>query len=191
MKRGGALTEDDFDIILKQPECCTILSKDEHGRVVIYNELSGRDLQHYDRWVLVRAVWYVMHLLLPLQSAQDFGIVAVTNYNTYAQLNHFDRIQFKHLCASVIEALPIHINANHVCCRSFIGAMILKAIMTFLNRGLRLRTRVHKFEGVSLVKELEVYGMSQSMLPTKIGGYFRLDLNILEGDGEAPARVAD
>lgn len=185
MKAGGALDESDLEVLRIIPESLTVLPKDTSGRIVIYLERSGRDLAlSYNRMVYVRALWYVLHLLIPLDCVQELGIVGISNYNTYGQCTQYDRIQTKFIAYTFCFALPLRVAASHMCCRTMIGAMILKTVLFFASRDIRLRNRVHDAsEGTSLVQELEAFGMTKAGLPARLGGDFRFENHtVLQGD---------
>jgi len=166
------------------PQYMSILRHpDHHGRLLLYSARDGHDLLKFGRYSLVRVAWYMLH-----HAANNYKcyfqddqhthnekntappVVIISNLTQYRQHTQFDRIQMKFLVKSLIECAPVRVKALHVITGgSLVASMLLRFILVFVGRWLRLRMVQHDVHNA--VDELEqTYGISTDTIPSQMGG---------------------
>jgi CRAL/TRIO domain len=147
---------------------------DPIGRGVMFVDPSKQDKTKYSRESMVRAMWYMIHAALEVESTQRYGLVTLA-FPRNAKFSQSDRHLDNMIIDSLKGYLPVRLSAIHICHPPSFLRIIFPIIKMFLGERLRKRVRVHGGSIPYVLNLLADFGLSKEMLPVEIGGDKVLD----------------
>ena len=148
---------------------------DPKGRSILIADPSVLDKSKYTRESMCRAIWYVIHAALELETAQKHGVIVISDPSK-AKFCHMDRKLLKMLLPSILGVMPMRTSAYHVCnAPTVVASVAYPFIKPFLPDGLRKRVFFHSGAEAKLLDQLKMYGLEKNAIPTQIGGRFEIN----------------
>lgn len=123
----------------------------------------------------IRAIWYMVHVLLESAAVQKNGFILMLNASTVSPKNMHRALQ-KKAAYSVGHCLPMRIGAFHVCQPTLHFRFALPVIKFFIGSPLKQRIKVSKGTEEEIISKLNEYGIPADQVPSDIsGGKYELD----------------
>eukprot|EP00521_Asterionellopsis_glacialis_P007173 CAMPEP_0195289502 /NCGR_PEP_ID=MMETSP0707-20130614/5754_1 /TAXON_ID=33640 /ORGANISM="Asterionellopsis glacialis, Strain CCMP134" /LENGTH=415 /DNA_ID=CAMNT_0040349517 /DNA_START=156 /DNA_END=1403 /DNA_ORIENTATION=+ len=156
-----------------------IFDVEEHGRIIIFGNHEGVDLNELDPGALVRMLWYNLHLAMKHDDEQQkrrqeqqqpqsdnttksnitaHGLVAV-NFGRRLTLDQFNRRRNRLIVKSVCEYIPVQVQAVHLVTCSLFIEQVLPLVKWYMGRRLRFRIRLHQGPDKEILQSLVSYGV--------------------------------
>ncbi|KAL3908494.1 MAG: hypothetical protein SGARI_003035 [Bacillariaceae sp.] len=147
---------------------------DPSGRAIVYFDPSQYDKTKYTLETVLPAFWYVLHAALGTESAQQKGVIFIGDPGR-ASMSQFDRAVAKELIGSLKGALPIRLSAFHMVHPPAFAKVVLPVIKLFMSDRMKKRICIHSGKEDKVLETLQAkYGLTKEMLPTTIGGTYKV-----------------
>lgn len=147
-----------------------LTQKDSKGRAMAF--IQPRNLSaSYSRIGMLKALWYIVDILLKEVSAQQKGVVFLIDL-TGSEMRHFD-IPLVQMCAESIRGtLPLRMSAMHFCQPPFLFYLFSGVVKFALGERLRKRVYVHSqwWNKEDDQGSLQNFGFTKDNIPRELGG---------------------
>jgi len=167
------------------------LQKDDAGRAILFVDPSRFPPdQAYDRYSMVRALWYNIHSAIEEDDVQRKGVVIIAHPEHVAR-SQIDQKLMKMNVTCIRGCLPVRIAAFHVCNPPFFFELLFPIVKLLMGERLRKRIKIHsdrngkknkstKGEGsveesTVIRKLVDKYGIDKIKIPTEVGGGNTID----------------
>ena len=146
--------------------------KDSKGRAMAF--IQPRKLSaSYSRVGMLKALWYMVHILLKEVSAQQKGVIFLIDLSG-SEMRHFD-VPLVQMCAESIRGtLPLRMSAMHFCQPPFLFYLLSGVVKFALGERLRKRVYVHSQWWIKQDNQrkigLQKFGFTRDNLPRELGG---------------------
>ena len=146
---------------------------DTCGRGILFMDYSREGKAEYLSLSLVRAVWYMFHLVLEDEDTQKQGVVVINK--CCDSLLQWNVKTSKILASHAQGALPIRLAGLHVPHPPIFIKILLKTTRLLLGKNLQNRIREHNGSQEEVIDLMSTYGIPKSAIWDVWGGEFNLN----------------
>jgi CRAL/TRIO domain len=151
----------------------------EETRDFFYVDYGKYDKHTMSNLDFTRAMWYLFHCIIDDVATQKYGVIYLASTKTF-QLKHLPKHDFLKIHSSYFkDCVPVRLSAFHTLYPPSICRMIFPIVSLLLNERIRKRILVHsdlKCNEQIIRRLKDKYGIPSSMVPTDMGGTYRLDM---------------
>jgi len=163
------------EVALKRGFLNLLPDTDESGRGLLFADPSKLDPTKYEREMMVRVLWYILHAALENESTQQKGIIIMA-HPRHAKFSNLDRTLMKMNVDSLRGCLPVRLSVFYIVHPPSFFKLIFPFIKLIVGSRLKQRIKLCSGTDENVLNNFKEFGISEESLPTDIGGKYQLDL---------------